>query len=76
MQTLSNSLQKHSPSIPTMSLHVMKQLAESVILIKHWLLVSLVLDQEKSSEEQILLKNLSPIFPWNCASRAFKGLCI
>lgn len=47
MQTPSNSLQKHPPSIPTMSLHVMKQLAESIILIKHWLLVSLILDQGK-----------------------------
>lgn len=63
MQTLLNSLQKHSPSITTMSLHMMKQLAESIILIKHWLLVCLILDQKKSSEDQILLKNLSPIFP-------------
>lgn len=47
MQTLLNSLQKHSPSITTMSLHIMKQLAESIILIKHWLLVCLILDQEE-----------------------------
>jgi len=75
-QTFSNILQKHSPSILTIPLHVMKQLAERIILIKHWLLASLILGQERGSEEQILLKNLSPIFPWNCTSMVFKGLCI
>lgn len=64
------------PGIPAIVLHVIKQLAERLTLIKHCLLVSLVLDQERSSEDQILLENLSPIFPWNCTLRGFKGLCI